>query len=171
MALAQIPTECVIDRLTAEDDAKLWANVLAVLNEEFLSRYKEAYQPRQAWYLRVGACSHWLRSNRGRWRGTGGFAWPVGYKDASGFSGGLPEFDWSVILAFDGEQWKCVEKFSGKRQITLRAAIPTRTTRHKQVAIHTIWSTPHRRIFYGFRNIDARWNCVATYPTKLQKAA
>ncbi len=157
-----MPLTWLADHLTPEDDPKLWKTVLAVLNEELLQRYCADGGGKKAWYLRVGACSHWVRPHQSRWTAAGGFAWPVGYKGASGMlSDGLPEFEWSVILAFDGEGWRQVDRFSGKRQVVLRAAVPTRTARHKQGAIHTIWSTSHELTLYGFRNIDGHWVCVA----------
>ena len=98
---------------------------------------------------------------RARWLAAGEFALPIGYKGASGWSNGLPEFDWSVILSFDGERWKRVDRFSGKKQIVFRVAVPTRTARHRQAAIHTMWSTSHQMTLYGFRCIDQKWLCVA----------
>jgi len=157
----QIPLACLADYFTRQDDPRLWQRVLAVLDEEFIQRYREESKRREDWYLRIGACSHWIRPHQSRWTAAGGFAWPVGYKGAASMlSDGLPEFDWSVILRFDGE-WARVGRFSRKRQIVLRAAVPTRTMRHKQAAVHTMWSTSHRMTFYGFRNIEGIWICVA----------
>jgi len=86
---------------------------------------------------------------------------PIGYKGASGWSNGLPEFDWSAILSFDGERWKRVDRFSGKKQIVLRVAVPARTARHKQATVRTVWSTSHQMTLYGFRNVNQKWLCVA----------
>jgi hypothetical protein len=85
----------------------------------------------------------------------------VGYKDASGWSHGLPEFDWSEIFSFDGDEWQNVRKFGGKKQMVLRVAVPSRTARHKQAVVHSIWSTSRELTFYGFRNFDGKWVCVA----------
>lgn len=156
-----IPIKFVADRLTAQDDPKLWEVVLAVLSEEFLDRYRKGDGGKEVRHLQVGVCSHWLRPHQTRWTKAGGFAAPIGYMGARWFGCGLPEFDWSVILAFDGEHWKRVDKFSGKKQRVLRVAVPTRSARHKQAAIHATWSTSHGHTAYGFRNIDGAWACVA----------
>jgi hypothetical protein len=134
-----IPLEFVTNQLTAQDDPKLWGEVLMVLGDEFLQRFRGEGDDKKVWYVRVGACSHWLGPHRVRWTVAGGFAAPVGYGGAGAFSFGLPEFDWSVILTFDGGRWNQVDKFSGKKQIVLRIAIPTRTAHHKQAAIHAVW--------------------------------
>jgi hypothetical protein len=160
--IMEIPLEYFADHLTCRDDSTLWKTILVVLAEEFLRRYRNYGDKKESWYLRIGACSHWVRPHQMRWTAAGGFAWPVGYKGASGWSDGLPEFDWSGILVFDGQAWNRVNRFRGKRQIVLRVAVPTRTKRHKQAAIHAMWSTSHRVTFYGFRNIGGgNWVCVA----------
>ena len=152
-----IPIKFVADRLTAQDDPKLWEVVLAVLSEEFLDRYRKGDGGKEVRHLQVGVCSHWLRPHQTRWTKAGGFAYPNGYQGGSC----LPGFDWSVILAFDGEHWERVNRFPGKKQIVLRVAVPTRSARHKQAAIHATWSTSHGHTAYGFRNIDGAWACVA----------
>src|SRR5579872_6973161 len=157
----QLPLDYISNNLTEQDDPALWQKVLGVLNLEFLQRYREVNDNKTSWYLHVGACSHWWRPHMSRWISIGRVAFPFGYQDVAGFSKGLPEFDWSVVLTFDGQGWKSVEKFSGKKQIVLRAAIPTYTVRHKQAAIHTVWSRPHRHLLYGFMNLQGQWDCVS----------
>jgi hypothetical protein len=156
-----ISMNCVQDRLTAQDDPGVWKEILATLSEEFLERFRNDGGGKESWFLRIGVCSHWVRPHQSRWLAAGEFALPIGYKGASGWSNGLPEFEWSVILSFDGECWKRVDKFSGKKQIVLRAAVPARTARHKQAAVHSMWSSSHQLTFYGFRNVDGKWVCVA----------
>jgi hypothetical protein len=151
----------VEDRLTAQDDPGVWKEILAVLGEEFLQRYRAERGEKESWFLRIGACSHWVRPHQSRWIAAGGFALPIGYKGSCGWSNGLPEFDWSVVLSFDGERWTRVDRFSGKKQIVLRVAVPARTARHKQAAVHTMWSTSYQMTLYGFRNVDQKWLCVA----------
>jgi len=153
-----ISMDFVENRLTAEDDPGAWREFLAIIGEEFVERYR-AHGGKRPWFLRIGPCSHWWRSHQARWTAAGGFTWPVGYS-ANGWPG-PPALDWSVILSFDGEHWKRVEKFSGNRHVVLRVAVPARTARHKQAAVHTIWSTSQKPIFYGFRNVGDRWLCVA----------
>ena len=157
----RVSLKAVENRLTPQDDSQLWEKVLHVLGEEFVARYDAEASPRESWFLRIGVCSHWVRPHQSRWTAAGGFAWAVGYKGASGWSHGLPDFDCSLILSFDGEHWKRVEKFSGKRQVVLRVAVPTRTARHKQAAVHSIWSTSHSFTLYGFRKSGGEWRCVA----------
>jgi hypothetical protein len=151
----------VLDHLTPQDDPEAWRAILDVISEEFEERYCKDATREESWFLRIGACSHWWRPHQSRWTAAGGFAWPTGYKGAAGWSNGLPEFDWSVILCFDGERWRQVAKFSTKKQIVLRVAVPTRTARHKQAAVHSVWSTSHQFTLYGFRHIDGIWTCVA----------
>ncbi len=152
----------VEDQLREDDDPAAWNTILAVIAEEFAARYCAESDAKQTWFMRIGSCSHWLRPHQTRWTAAGGFAWPVGYKDTSGWSRcGTPEFDWSVALFFDGRAWTRVQRFSGKKQIILRVAVPSRTAKHRQAAVHTVWSTSRQRIFYGFRNVDGIWRCVA----------
>jgi hypothetical protein len=135
---------------------------------------------KQRIFLQIGACSHWRRPHQHRWTAAGGFAWPDGYlqkyedhtKNSWGpIGGGLPELDWFVLIHWNGEEkkWQIVEpKFSGKKKLVFRAAFPTRTGRHQQAAIHTIWipGTPDQpdkqaTKFYGFRKKEQSWECVA----------
>jgi hypothetical protein len=149
-----------LNQLREHDDPAAWDAILAVIGEEFTDRYR-ADSGNKSWFMRIGTCSHWVRPHQSRWTASGGFAWPVGYKGASGWSDGLPDFDWSVILFFDGKWWRQVDKLSGKKQIALRVAVPSRTAKHKQASVHTVWSTSHQPTFYGFRNVDGMWRCVA----------
>lgn len=147
--------------LNAEDDPELWKVVLSVLLEEF--RYRHAVVGKDTeCFLQIGACSHWFRPHQSRWTVAGGFAWPTGYLGGKGFlHHGLPEFDWSVTFRLAAGKWQPVSKFSGKRKLILRATVPTRTVRHKQAAIHTLWLPANDLIFYGFRKLRNVWQCVA----------
>src|SRR5258707_11620091 len=103
MRSIQMPVTWLADHLTPEDDPKLWETVLAVLNEELLQRYCADGGGKKAWYLRVGACSHWVRPHQSRWTAAGGFFWAVGDEGGAGVLwDGVPEFVWSGVLAFDG---------------------------------------------------------------------
>jgi len=161
MRTESISLDFVADRLTTEDNPQDWKEILAIISEEFVERYCAERRENESWFLRIGACSHWVRPHQGRWTAAGGFALAIGYKGAAGWSNGLPEFDWSVILCFRGECWRRVNKFSGKNQIVLRVAVPTRTARHKQAAVHSVWSTSHQFTLYGFRDVGGKWECVA----------
>ena len=147
---------CVLDHLTQQDDAEAWKAILRVIGEEFVARYQASPRGKRHWFLRIGVCSHWWRPHQFRWEQAGGFAAPIGYSGNRS-----PEVDWSVVIAFDGKRWKQVEGFPSNKYIALRVALPARTARHKQAAVHTSWSTSHKPVFYGFRNIDGTWICVA----------
>jgi hypothetical protein len=113
--------------------------------------------------VQIGSCSHWLRPHQTRWRADGGFAWPSGYGSGTGgFSrSALPQFDWSVFLVWKDDHWQIAAEKSVKPG--LRLAVPSRTTRHKQAAIHTVWMVGREkeRRFYGFRRRDDGWHCTA----------
>jgi hypothetical protein len=149
--------------LTGEDDYDLWRLISLTVGDDFFQHHKKRGTKGQAWYLRLGCCSHWVRPHQSRWTAAGGFAWPAGYKGAAGHSlvEGLPEFDWSEVFRFESGRWMHVQKFSGKKQIVLRVAVPARTTRHMQAAVHSIWSDTNDVVFYGFRKLTGEWKCVA----------
>src|SRR5207249_2239923 len=110
-----------------------------------------------------------------RWTAGGGFAWPFGYdKMTSGWSyRASPELTWSEFLKWTGEAWEPGRL--GKRCFVFRTAVPARTARHLQAAIHTIW-TPHapnsreKRIqLYGFRKKDGKWSLAASEELRPRK--
>jgi hypothetical protein len=166
--------ELILSHLSDEDDAEFWMAAISVLFRDVEVDLAESRLKSEV-YVQIGACSHWLRPHQTRWTAAGGFALPVGYGESDpGYSysrSGLPEFDWSIALHQDLEHqtWRPVEKFAGKRHFIFRVALPTRTKRHPQAAIHTIW-LPSRPSdgeskftrFYGFRKVDGAWDCVAT---------
>jgi len=154
------------ERLSVEDDPALWEEVLKVLAED-TSILGPVIVGSQL-YAEVGLCSHWLRPHQTRWSAAGGFAWPVGY--GGGFSRtGLPRFDWSVTLQFNLAPigWVIPEKLPTKRSISIRVAVPSRTTRHRQAAVHTVWpprtldAKRERTVFYGLRNLNGAWELKA----------
>lgn len=152
----------LITRLTPDDDPALWQAVVDLITTEVLHRRELEPSAKLDWFLQIGACSHWLRPHQTRWSAAGGFAWPSGYKDGAGHNlGGLPEFDWSLTFRLFNTEWVAVEKFAGRNQRTVRVAVPARSTRHKQAAVHTLWKPSNEVIFYGFRQRADGWNCVA----------
>ena len=163
------------ERLTMEDDPALWEQVLEAIADDAstLDSVNDGLQL----YAEVGICSHWLRPHQTRWTAAGGFACPVGY-DGVGFSRtGLPHFDWSVALQFSPAPlgWVTPEKLPKKRGTAVRIAIPSRTTRHRQAAVHTLWSPRtldarcQRTVFYGFRRSNGVWELKAcSRETKLE---
>ena len=153
------PFASVMPNLTEGDDRDLWQIALGVLADEFLQRYDEEAKNRQ-WVFIIGACSHWLRPHQTRWTASGGFAAPRGYNSFR------PQLDWSVMFSVCNRLWMPIERFSGSALTSFTAAMPSRTARHKQAAIHTKWSTSPKAVYYGFRNLNGRWKCVAASDEK-----
>jgi hypothetical protein len=151
--------ERIAPKLVREDDHHLWPAALSVLADEFMQRCAEETQ-RGVRAMVVGACSHWVRPHQSRWSAAGGFAYPQGYKNS------VPELDWSVIFAFRNREWSSVKKLSSKKTKVFRVAIPARTARHKQAAVHTQWSPRGETVLYGFRKVAEKWECVAASDEK-----
>jgi hypothetical protein len=157
----------VKERLSAEDDPALWEQVLTILAED--ASILEPVSDGSQLYAEVGACSHWLRPHQTRWTAAGGFAWPVGYGGVGFSRTGLPRFDWSVRLQFNPAPvgWLIPEKLPTKRSISVRVAVPSRTIRHRQAAVHTLWpprtldAKRERTVFYGLRNLNGVWELKA----------
>jgi hypothetical protein len=162
--------DAVRPNLGDEDDEELWRTVISVLAEEFERRVslKDTHA-----FLWIGACSHWLRPHQSTWVQGGGFAWPAGYGDNAGFGHrGLPQFEWSVKFRFLHGSWQKAERFSGKQKTILRVAVPTRTARHAQAAIHSVWLRPrNKRMFWGFRKLGEEWRPVAVSDSRTQGRA
>src|SRR4051812_3088375 len=142
------------ERLSAEDDPALWEQVLKVLAEDASLLASQLY-------AEIGVCSHWLRPHQTRWTAAGGFAWPSGYGGVGFSRTGLPVFDWSVRLQFHPASigWVIADEVPKKRHMSVRVAVPSRTTRHRQAAVHTVWQD--RTVFYGFRNLNGVWELKA----------
>jgi hypothetical protein len=152
------------DHLTDDDDPDLWDIATTML----LAGAGALAVDRQEVYAQVGCCSHWISPHHPiRWTADGGFAWPFGYnKTTTGFSyRALPELDWSSSLKWTGEAWEPGR--TGKRCLVLRIAIPARTARHLQAAIHTIWTprspTTREKVIqlHGFRKKKGVWSLTA----------
>jgi len=158
-SIRSLPFDLIESRLERDDDRELWQTIVTVLCDEFLQRVEQGPANR-LWVLIVGACSHWVRPHNSRWNAAGGFMYPEGYKDSS------PELDWSVILVFEDGQWRVVKKLPGKNNVVLRVAVPARTARHKQAAVHARWSPGEETVLYGFRNASGKWKCVAASDEK-----
>jgi hypothetical protein len=160
----------VEEHLTKEDDPALWQRVLETVAED--ASVLQVANNRSHLYTELGACSHWLRPHQTRWTAAGGFAFPIGYGDGEGFApgvSGLPGLDWRVILQFDPALigWVIPAESPTKRFSFVRIAIPSRTARHRQAAVHTVWSPrtldakEKRTVFYGFRNLSGVWKLAA----------
>lgn len=149
----------LLRHLGPEDDADLWRAVLDTVLADLA-----VVQSSPTVLVEVGRCSHWLRPHQTRWTADGGFAWPSGYGSGTGgySRNGLPQFDWSVVL--EGVGWDWAEAEDRSACIALRVAVPSRTRRHRQAAIHTEWriGQEKERRFYGFRRRDGVWRCTAS---------
>ena len=93
----------------------------------------------------------------------GGFAAPYGY-------GRVPEVAWKVELQLDAGAagWVPLPKANAKiTRKRLVVAAPSRTARHAQAAVHTLWpkgtldERRERMVFYGFRKVDGLWTLKA----------
>jgi len=155
-------------RLSADDHPALWEQVLRVLAED--ASTLELVNDGSPLFADVGICSHWLRPHQTRWTAAGGFAYPIGYGDGEGFSrAGLPRFDRSVRLQFspDSPGWVVPAELHRKHLMSVRVAVPSRTARHRQAAVHTLWppgtlDAKHKRtVFYGFRCLHRVWELKA----------
>jgi hypothetical protein len=160
-----------IGRLLGEDDdPALWAAVIGVVyrDAQALCRLVPS-----SWEVttQLGRCSHWLRPHQTRWTADGGFAWPTGYAGRRWSREGLPEFDWSCEWCWRPDMgcWAEAGATQGVRRLVLRVAVPARSRRHRQAAVHTVWR-PGEAFgfdadvvqFYGFRRQDdGSWACTA----------
>jgi hypothetical protein len=159
----------ILPHLGVGDDRVFWEAAIDVIfrDADFLCRRQDR---RDVIVAQVGACSHWLRPHQTRWTADGGFAWPIGY-GGTGFSRlGLPEFDWFIKRRWDRltSSWQPERDTPRTDCLVFRVALPTRTTRHLQAVVHTVWTpgppvSPRRQLlqFYGFRKKKGRWLCTA----------
>ena len=157
--------ELIEKHLSADDDPHLWRVATVMLLAEAA---QVAADTHAEVYAEIGCCHHWISPHHPiQWTAGGGFAWPFGYnKTVTGFSyRALPEFTWSECFAWTGDVWEVGR--TGERCLMFRVAIPARTSRHLQAAIHTIW-TPHAPDtreklvqLYGFRKQAGTWSLTA----------
>lgn len=154
--------------LAATDDPALWVRVLRAVSDD-ASGLPDNHTKM---YAIVGSCSHWLRPHQSRWTAAGGFAWPAGYGDGAGLIiGQVPELDWNVTLQFefDEVEWGSPQNAPTKRFRSVRIAVPSRTARHRQAAVHAVWSAgtldpkDKRTVVYGFRKLESGWRLVARH--------
>jgi hypothetical protein len=150
--------------LTRDDDPDLWNVAMTVLLAE-----AGASAARQEVYAQVGCCRHWISPHHPiRWAADGGFAWPFGYdKTTTGWSyRALPELGWSEFLKWSGEAWEPGR--TRKKCLVFRVAVPARSARHLQAAVHTIWTPRSPTIrekvvqLYGFRKQEGVWSLTAS---------
>jgi hypothetical protein len=161
---------CVARSLSESDDARLWVVAIAEIfrDAQYLCGHTRSKSPI---FAEIGACSHWQRPHQHRWLKDGSFAAPYGY-GGTGFNiHANPEFDWSLPFGWNAHDqcWIAVEEIRGKRPLTFRVTVPTRTDKHDQAAVHTVWTpgsptAPDQEAIrlYGFRKKDNQWQCSAT---------
>ncbi len=149
----------IVGLLGEEDDPGFWTSALTFILGEFATLAAPAIHGEIR--AEVGRCSHWLRPHQTRWTADGGFAWPDGYGFGGWQSRSWPQFDWSVILKWERGRWEPAPGRSIKP--LLRVALPSRTRRHPQAAIHTVWMHENENciIRYGFRCQQDAWRCTA----------
>ena len=167
-------------KLSPEDDPAAWeAMVTSIYSDAEL--LLQGVGRSVAVVTEIGCCSKWLRPHQTRWTADGGFAWPSGYGGRGYSRSGLPEFDWSIEAEWDvdGLVWRPVPegRSTDARALRLRVAVPGRTVRHEQAAVHTRWSPgppQHRRRelvqFYGFRKHTSSWAATAYMARPDEKA-
>jgi len=156
----------IAEHLTADDDIRLWETATTKL---FAVAELSSVNTQQNIYVQIGCCYHWISPHHPiHWLADGGFAWPFGYdKTTTGFSyRALPELSWSELLKWTGENWESDRV--AKRSLIFRIAIPARTARHRQAAIHTIWTprspTEREKVvqLFGFRKKRNLWLMTAS---------
>jgi hypothetical protein len=146
-------------RFEGEDDEECWKVAL----DEILADVK----PGPGALVEIGRCSHWLRPHQCRWTAAGGFAMPQGYNPTvfTHTRKSLPQFDWSLKLVRDKDGNWTPTRGRGLPHVECRITVPARTKRHKQAAVHVLWtdSKHKRQDYYGFRKQDdGSWKMVAT---------
>ncbi len=154
--LKYVMTIWLSELLDQDDDAELWQATLSHILAEI--------EKKPGVFVQVGRCSHWLRPHQSRWTASGGFAWPTRYGSGNGgySNSALPQFDWWIVLEWTGNGWEAVKKRSVR--YSLRITIPSRTKRHQQAAVHTVWHMGREKevVFYGFRKRERGWDCTAS---------
>jgi hypothetical protein len=127
--------------LAPDDDPDLWE---LALNTILAEASRHLGQVQEDVFAQVGCCRHW----------------PLGPCTKTGSDcRALPELDWSVFLRWIGDGWE--HGRTGRRCLLLRLAIPGRTARHQEAAIHSVWLPTSKEQLYGFRKKAGKWRCTA----------
>lgn len=162
----------ILEHLDDDDDVDLWDLATSTILNDAASLHGQSHEKV---FAQVGCCRHWMRPHQSRWTADGGFAFPSGYdKTTTGYSySAMPDLEWSVCFRWTGVAWEPGR--TGERCLLLRVAVPGRTARHLQAAIHTIW-TPRSPVskekvvqLYGFRKKDGVWMLTATQELRPRK--
>ncbi|HEY1188362.1 MAG TPA: hypothetical protein VGE74_11940 [Gemmata sp.] len=154
--------------LGGDDNPSLWAAVVNTVYADAQALCRSVAR-RGRVLTRLGRCSHWLRPHQTRWTADGGFAWPTGYDGPRFSRTGLPEFDWFAQWEWCPESatWATASGAPAPDELLFRVAIPARSRRHRQAAVHSAWlpgTPPQPRVplvqFHGFRERSG-WSCTA----------
>jgi hypothetical protein len=163
----------IAQHLTVHDDPEFWDVATGSLLAEAEA---SAAGTTQDVYAQIGCCHHWISPHApSRWVAGARVAWPFGYdKTTTRWScRTLPELTWSEHLKWADGAWEPGR--TGKRCLVFRIAIPARTARHSQAAIHTIWTPRSPRTnekvvqVFGFRKRDGEWSQTASEVIQLKK--
>jgi hypothetical protein len=75
---------------------------------------------------------------------------------------------WQWAWCPRSQSWMVTDDRPSPQDLLFRVAVPSRTCRHRQAAVHTVWrpgAPPLPRVevmqFYGFRRQTAKWSCTA----------
>jgi hypothetical protein len=164
----QVVESIIAPMLGEEDDPALWPLVLDIIfaDAQILARLVSGHH---RVLTQIGRCSHWRAPSQCRWTADGSFAWPSGYQGTGWFTG-QPEFDWFGQWTWHPESqiWMIADGRPSSRDLVFRVAVLSRTRRHNQAAVHTVWrpgapALPRVEViqFYGFRRSMTRWSCTA----------
>ncbi len=161
----QIVRPSLEGKFDPEDDPALWEVVInRILSDAALLCLSST--KRQRIQALVGRCSHWERPHQTRWTADGGFAYPDGYANQ-------PEHDWSILLTWNVSESRWLvgagKTMKVRRPLVFRISVPSRSKRHRQAAVHTVWrpgppSKPSQPVvqLYGFRRLNNIWKCTAS---------
>jgi hypothetical protein len=152
-------------QLTDEDDPALWD---VATNTILADAALTGGNAKDDVFVQIGSCRHWIRPHQSRWIADGGSAAPFGYdKTTTGYSfRALPDLEWSAFFKWTCGGWELGR--TGARCLLRRIAIPARTSRHLQAAVHTIWtprslSSKEKVVqLFGFRKKKGIWHLTAT---------
>lgn len=162
--------------LAEDDDPEFWRICLSTILAE-TCLLSEDYRGKAPILARIGRSSHWIRPHQSRVAVAGGFAAPYGYGNTgNGYAfRSLPQFDWSLLWEKHniGHEWNLIHKEKGRRPLIQRITLPSRTRRHGQASVHTLWSpgspqNPKQKceVLVFFRKIDGQWHKVAESEVK-----
>jgi hypothetical protein len=163
---------CLLPQLESNDDANLWQVAIDRIFTDSSQMVSE-YRGKGSILAEIGRCSHWIRPH---WTKNGTRVTHGYDKTVEKFSlGALPAYDWSYRWLYEtnNRDWKSVTGQSSRRPLIHRIAIPSRTTRHNQATVHSVWTpgspaSPNEKltVVYGFEKADGAWKCFTSWNWK-----